>query len=37
MNWNDWILENELPIRLGFFIGIFVIMAIWEIFLPRRV
>lgn len=36
MNWNDWILEHEVPIRLSFFIGIFVIMAIWEIFLPRR-
>jgi sterol desaturase/sphingolipid hydroxylase (fatty acid hydroxylase superfamily) len=36
MNWNDWILENELPIRLSFFFGVFAVMAVWEIFSPRR-
>ncbi|WP_029131820.1 sterol desaturase family protein [Sedimenticola selenatireducens] len=36
MNWNDWILGNELPIRLGFFFGIFVVMAAWEVRSPRR-
>ncbi|MCU7959229.1 MAG: sterol desaturase family protein [gamma proteobacterium symbiont of Bathyaustriella thionipta] len=36
MNWNDWILGNELPIRLSFFFGIFAVMAIWEIVSPRR-
>ncbi len=36
MNWQDWILENELPIRLGFFFGIFAIMAAWELIAPRR-
>ena len=36
MNWNDWILGNELPIRLSFFFGIFAIMAVWEILSPRR-
>ncbi|MCP5407675.1 MAG: sterol desaturase family protein [Chromatiaceae bacterium] len=36
MNWNDWILGNELPIRLGFFFGIFAVMAVWEVLSPRR-
>ena len=37
MNWQDWILANELPIRLSFFFGIFAVMAIWEIISPRRI
>ncbi len=36
MNWYDWILRNELPVRLGFFFGIFAIMAAWELLTPRR-
>jgi sterol desaturase/sphingolipid hydroxylase (fatty acid hydroxylase superfamily) len=36
MNWNDWILSNELLVRLSFFLGIFVVMAVWEILWPRR-
>ena len=36
MSWYDWILGNELPIRLGFFFGIFAIIALWEILSPRR-
>ncbi|MBT2970892.1 MAG: fatty acid hydroxylase [gamma proteobacterium symbiont of Ctena orbiculata] len=36
MNWNDWVLSNELPIRLSFFFGVFAFIALWEIFLPRR-
>ncbi|MES9863237.1 MAG: sterol desaturase family protein [Candidatus Thiodiazotropha sp. 4PDIVS1] len=36
MNWNDWILSNELPVRLSFFLGIFAVMAVWEILSPRR-
>jgi sterol desaturase/sphingolipid hydroxylase (fatty acid hydroxylase superfamily) len=36
MNWSNWVLENELPIRLSFFIGVFVLMALWEIASPRR-
>jgi sterol desaturase/sphingolipid hydroxylase (fatty acid hydroxylase superfamily) len=36
MNWHDWILGNELPIRLSFFFGIFAVMAVWEILSPRR-
>jgi sterol desaturase/sphingolipid hydroxylase (fatty acid hydroxylase superfamily) len=37
MNWNDWILGNEVTIRLSFFFGIFAIMALWEMLSPRRV
>jgi sterol desaturase/sphingolipid hydroxylase (fatty acid hydroxylase superfamily) len=31
-----WILGHEAPIRLGFFFGIFLLMAAWEAFAPRR-
>ncbi|MET0003213.1 MAG: sterol desaturase family protein [Candidatus Thiodiazotropha sp.] len=36
MNWNEWVLGNELPIRLIFFFGAFAIIALWEIHSPRR-
>ena len=36
MNWNDWILDSEAPIRLSFFFGIFAVMAVWELLSPRR-
>lgn len=36
MNWNEWLLANEVGIRLGFFFGIFAIMAGWEVLAPRR-
>lgn len=36
MHSQDLILENELAIRLGFFFGIFAIMAVWELVAPRR-
>jgi sterol desaturase/sphingolipid hydroxylase (fatty acid hydroxylase superfamily) len=36
MNWDNWILTNEMPIRLGFFCGIFALMGLWEILSPRR-
>ncbi len=32
----DFILGNELPIRLGFFFGILAVMALWEVAAPRR-
>ena len=32
----DFILSNEPVIRLGFFIGIFALMACWEVLAPRR-
>lgn len=31
-----FVLENEVPIRLGFFFGTFAIMALWEVAAPRR-
>lgn len=27
---------HQQPIRLGFFLGIFLVMAVWEVFAPRR-
>jgi sterol desaturase/sphingolipid hydroxylase (fatty acid hydroxylase superfamily) len=32
----ELILEYEPAIRLGFFLGVFGVMALWETFLPRR-
>ncbi len=29
-------LANELAIRLSFFLGIFAVMALWEVLMPRR-
>jgi len=34
---NEFILANEVPIRLGFFFGIFILVAVLELILPRRV
>jgi hypothetical protein len=36
MNWNNWLLENEIILRLSFFFGIFAIVALWEWRAPRR-
>jgi len=36
-DFNAFILNNEVVIRLSFFLGIFIIMAIWEVLAPRRV
>ena len=33
---NEFILANELPIRLGFFFGIFILVAALELAVPRR-
>lgn len=32
----DFIIENEVNIRISFFFGIFLVMAIWEIAAPKR-
>lgn len=37
MNIGDAILSYEAPIRLGFFFGIFAVMALYEVIAPRRV
>ena len=36
MEFESFIRSHEVPIRLGFFFGIFAIMAIWELIAPRR-
>lgn len=36
MELNEFILANETTIRMGFFFGILLIMAVWEILAPRR-
>src|SRR3989454_7559882 len=36
MNFDTFLLSNDPAIRLGFFLGMFVIMATWELFAPRR-
>ncbi|MCU7882484.1 MAG: sterol desaturase family protein [Candidatus Thiodiazotropha sp. (ex Lucinoma aequizonata)] len=36
MSWKDWILGNELSVRLSFFFGVFAAMTLWEILSPRR-
>ena len=36
MNWHDWVLGNEILVRLGFFFGVFAVMAVWEVYSPRR-
>jgi len=36
MGWNNWILEHEISIRLGFFFGVFAAIAIWELIAPCR-
>ncbi len=36
MNLNDFIMANEVPIRLGFFFAVFAVMAAWEILAPKR-
>ena len=33
---NEFILANEVPIRLGFFFAIFILVAVLELILPRR-
>jgi len=36
MSFNEFILQNESSIRLGVFIGMLVIMGLWELLAPRR-
>jgi sterol desaturase/sphingolipid hydroxylase (fatty acid hydroxylase superfamily) len=32
----SWVMSHEAGIRLGFFVGVFVLMAVWELVVPRR-
>lgn len=34
---SDWVLGHEAYVRLGCFAGVFLLMAGWEVFFPRRV
>ena len=36
MDVNEYIMANEVTIRLGFFFGIFAVMAAWEVLAPKR-
>ena len=36
MNWLDWIILNEVAVRLSFFFGVFAVIGIWELLSPRR-
>jgi len=36
MNLDDFIMANEVTIRLGFFFGVFAVMAVWEVVAPKR-
>ena len=33
---DDWIMQHEVTIRLGFFFGILLLIALWEVVAPRR-
>ncbi len=32
----SWVMSHEPAVRLGFFFGVFAIMAVWELVVPRR-
>jgi sterol desaturase/sphingolipid hydroxylase (fatty acid hydroxylase superfamily) len=36
MNFEQWTLANEPLIRVGFFFGVFALVALWELASPRR-
>jgi sterol desaturase/sphingolipid hydroxylase (fatty acid hydroxylase superfamily) len=36
MTWDSWLLDHEPAVRLGFFVGVFALMALWEVLAPRR-
>jgi sterol desaturase/sphingolipid hydroxylase (fatty acid hydroxylase superfamily) len=36
MNLEQFVLANEPVIRLGFFLGVFAVVALWEVAAPRR-
>ena len=36
MEIGQFVMSYEAPIRLGFFFGIFAVMALWEILAERR-
>jgi sterol desaturase/sphingolipid hydroxylase (fatty acid hydroxylase superfamily) len=36
MNLEQFMLANELPIRIGFFVGVLALVGLWELVAPRR-
>ena len=36
MNFEQLLLANEPAVRLGFFLGMFALIGIWEVLAPRR-
>jgi len=36
MSINQFVMDNEKVIRMSFFFGMLVVMAVWELFAPRR-
>lgn len=36
MNFEQLVLQHEPAIRLGFFLGVFAVVALWEVVTPRR-
>ena len=36
MNWEPFVLAHEPTIRLGFFVGVFAAVGVWELLAPRR-
>lgn len=36
MNFEQFVLSNEPQIRMGFFVGVFAVIALWELVKPRR-
>ena len=36
MSIDEFITSNEAPIRLSFFFGVFVVIALWELLSPKR-
>ena len=37
MDTTQWVMAHETTIRLGFFVGVFALVALWELASPRRV
>ncbi len=36
MEFNEWLMAHEKPVRMGFFFGMLLVMALWEVLAPRR-
>lgn len=36
MEFNEWLMAHEKPVRMGFFFGMLGVMALWELLAPRR-